>query len=132
MRQATILNIKPPELLAALRGEVIESTPGYPEVLHLTLRDHRGEEWGFSTFDSTWSPSDPAAFLGKTITNAGLDAPSGKLTIEFSDGAALTVVPIPEVEDDELENWEIFTPDGFVLDYGPGEHWVLKRATDPC
>jgi hypothetical protein len=132
MTQATIPDTTPSELLAALRGEVIESAPGYPEVLHLTLRDDEGQEWGFSTFDSTWSPSGHEAFLGKTITDAGLDAPSGRLTFGFSDGSTLTVSPIAGVEGDDLENWEIFTPDGFVLDYGPGDRWVLKRVTDPC
>jgi hypothetical protein len=132
MNQAVIPDTSPSELMAALRGEVVESVPGYPEVLHLTLRDKQGQTWGFSTFDSTWSPSDPDAFQGKTVRSADLDVASGKLTIGFSDDSTLTVVPTPGVEADDLENWQIFTPDGFVLDYGPGQKWCLGRGTDPC
>jgi hypothetical protein len=131
MAQVVISDTSPVDLLAALRGQIIESVPGYPEVLDLTLEDQDGNEWGFCTFDSEWFPSDPAVFLGKTITSADLDVPTGKLTFGFSDHSTLTVVPNPDVEDDDLENWQIFTPDGFVLNYGPGHRWRLKRASDP-
>jgi hypothetical protein len=131
MARVAIPDTSPTDLLAALKGQVIESDPGYPEVLHLTVKDPNGDEWGFSTFDSEWSPSDPELFRGKTVTRADLDTITGKLTIGFSDRSTLTVVPIPDVEDDDLENWQIFTPDGFVLNYGPGHRWRLKRASDP-
>lgn len=131
MAQVVIPDTSPVDLLRSLRGQIVESAPGYPDVLDLTVKDLHGDEWGFATFDSEWSPSDPAIFLGKTITRADLDVPTGKLTIGFSDHSALTVVPTPNVEDDDLENWQIFTPDGFVLNYGPGRQWRLKRASDP-
>jgi hypothetical protein len=99
-------------------------------VLHLTVGDAAGRGWGLSTFDSDWSPSNPASFLGKIVSGANLDVPSGRLTIAFSDESLLTVAPIPDVEDDELETGR-FTPDGFVLDYGPGPQWQLVRADDP-
>jgi hypothetical protein len=128
-----IPNVIPADLLSRFRGEVIRARPGYPEVIHLRVKDAKGAEWGFSTFDADFSPSDPDVLLGKTVISAELD-PSNTLTIGFSDGSDLKVVPRalePGEEDDELENWFLRTPDDLFLDFGPEGRWRLGRASDP-
>jgi hypothetical protein len=128
-----IPDISPAGLLSQFRGPVIDSKPGYPEVLHLQVRDANGDEWGLSTFDADFSPSDPDVLLGKTVTGAEL-APSNTLTIGFSDGSALTVIPRtlePGEADDDLENWFLWIPDGRYLHFGPEGRWRLQKGSDP-
>ncbi|MBS1889463.1 MAG: hypothetical protein JSU06_19975 [Actinobacteria bacterium] len=126
-----ISEVSPLDLLARFRGPVVSSRPGYPEVLLLKVEDAEGEEWWFSTFHAEYSPSDPDLFAGKVVVGANLDVRSGVLTIRFSDASELSVVPIPaeDGEPDDLESWHLISPDGLVLDYGPGERWVLRRGT---
>jgi hypothetical protein len=131
---AVTSDLSPAELLARFRGEIVCSRPAYPNVIQVHVRDARGDLWRFLTFEANYFPSDPHDFLGKNVVAADIDAPSGKVTIGFSDGSALIVVPFaldPAEVDESYESWQLFTPDGFVLNYGPGEHWLLKMAGDP-
>jgi hypothetical protein len=121
------------DLLGRFRGVVTSSRPGYPEVLLLTVEDANGGGWNFSTFDADFSPSDPDSFLGKTVVRAEI-APSNTLTIGFSDGSKLNVVPRPlrpGEADDDLENWFLLTPDGLALDFGPVGRCRLGSASEP-
>lgn len=128
-----IPDTSPADLLKGFRGHVTSSRAGYPDVLHIDIEDADGRVWWFSTFDAAYSPSEPERFIGKVVVDAALDIRSRELTIGFSDGSSLRVVPAPRTaaEPGDLENWSLFTPDGLVLNYGPGDHWVLKRASDP-
>ena len=128
-----IPDISAADLMSRFRGQIVSSKPGYPEVLLLTVIDGEGGEWGFMTFDADFSPSDPAIFLGKTVVSADV-APSNTLTIGFSDGSDLTVVPRPlepGEEDDDLENWFLMTPDNQALDFGPQGRWRLGNGNEP-
>ncbi|MFT3865618.1 MAG: hypothetical protein QM729_15225 [Solirubrobacterales bacterium] len=129
-----ISDTSPTEILSRFQGTVTSSRPAYPEVLHLHVTDADGGEWCFATFEADYVPTDPAAFLGKTVVGTDLRAASAGLTINFSDGSDLKVVPFslrPDEIDDDYESWKLFTPEGLVLKYGPGSHWLLKRASDP-
>jgi hypothetical protein len=132
---ATVIpDISPSDLLEHFRGQILSARPGYPEVIHLKVRDADGGEWGFSTFYAEYSPEDPDFFPGKTVSSADLE-PSGKLTIGFSDGSEFNVVPIPLEADEpgnDLETWHLFTPDGLALFYGPRGRWELGQGSDPC
>jgi hypothetical protein len=126
-------NISAAELLRRFRGRVVGSEPGYPEVLLLTVADAQGGEWEFCTFDADYSPSDPDVFLDKVIVDAEIAA-SNTLTISFSDGSELNVVPRPlepGEEDDDLENWYMLTPDNRTLNFGPVGRWRLGRGDEP-
>jgi hypothetical protein len=127
---ATVIpDLSPSDLLGRFRGTIIEAAPGYPEVIHLDLRDGDGGVWGFSTCYAEYSPSDPEFFPGKTVTNVMLDG-SGKLTMEFSDSSEFSVLAEPEEPDDELATWKLFTPDGLVLRFRPRGLWDLVSASD--
>jgi hypothetical protein len=124
----------PAEFLQRFRGRVVVSRPAYPEVLQLHIRDVDGGLWRFATFEANYFPTEPELFLGKTVVTTELDPASAKLTIGFSDHTSLLVVPFalaPDEIDVDYESWQLFTPSGLVLDYGPGEHWLLGSASDP-
>jgi hypothetical protein len=128
-----IPDISAANLLSRFRGRIVSSKPGYPEVLLLSVIDAEGGEWGFMTFDADFSPSDPEVFRDKTIVSADV-APSNTLTIGFSDGSDLTVVPRipgPGENYDDLENWFLMTPDNQALDFGPEGRWRLGRGDEP-
>jgi hypothetical protein len=128
-----IPDISAVDLLSRFRGRIVCSKPGYPDVLLLSVKDAGGREWRFMTFDADFSPSDPDIFLGKTVISADV-APSNTLTIGFSDGSDLTVVPRPlepGEEEDDLENWFLITPDNQALDFGPEGRWRLGSGNEP-
>ncbi len=122
----------PADLLSRFRGPITCSEPIYPESLLLHLTDADGEEWSLSTFDADYSPNDPGAFLGKTVTGAEVE-PSNTLTIGFSDDTTLSVVPraLEPGEAADLENWFLLTPDGLALDFGPEGRWLVGSAREP-
>jgi hypothetical protein len=126
-----IPDISPNELLDRLRGRIVHAEPGYPEVIHLRLIDSAGAEWGFSTADAYYSPSDPEALLGKTVVSVDLEGPLGNLTMDFSDGTFFRVTVEPQDAEDNPVNWRLHTPDGFILAWGPGVNWALKRGDEP-
>jgi len=127
-----IPDTSPSELLGRLRGQRIsDARPGYPEVIHLHVPDPGGAKWVFSTWDADYSPSDPAALRGKTIVSADLVGPLGNLTISFSDGTDFRVTMEPQTAENDPMNWTLLTPDGFILVWGPGANWALKRGDEP-
>jgi len=128
-------NLSPVVLLARFRGEVVCSRPAFPDVLQLHIRDADGGLWRFLTFEAEYFPPTPDEFVGKIVVGADIDAADGKVTIGFSDGSSLCVVPLalqPAEVDVNYESWQLFTPDGLVLNHGPGDHWLLKQANAPC
>lgn len=126
-----IPDTSPAELLARLRGTVTDVHPAYPETIHLDVRDADGGEWYVCTEDADYSPSDPDALQGKVITDVKHRGPLGDLTIGFSDGSSFDVTVEPQTDVDDPVNWSLFTPEGLVLEWGPGENWRLVLATGP-
>jgi hypothetical protein len=119
-----IPDLSPPDLLGRLRGTIVDAAPGYPEVIHLEVKDDDGAVWGFSTWYAEFSPTDPELLLGKTVVEVDFER-SGKLTMRFSDGSKFEVRPEPEEPDDELETWTLLTPNGLVLRFRPRGLWDL-------
>jgi hypothetical protein len=133
MEPAVIPNISPTELLSRMRGRIFRANPAYPETIQFRLHDADGGEWWLATQWADYSPSDPAEILGKVVVDAHLDERTGNLTFDFSDGTDFKVIALPQEEPgDDLEHWDLFTPEGLVLVWGPDANWQLKRATDPC
>ena len=122
----------PASLLARVRGPVTDAHLTYPERMQLDVTDAEGGLWNLISWEADYIPSDPEELRGKTVVSADLDARSETLTVDFSDGTGFALTPIPDEEDDAIENWELFTPEGLVLSYGPRGRWQLGKATDPC
>jgi len=116
------------DALAGFRGSIVDARIAYPEVLHLDVQDEAGKLWQFATQDASWSPSDPDALRGKSILGADVNWDTGDLQCELTGGIAFTVIPAPQEAPDDPPNWELFMPDGQLLDFGPGGRWRLGDA----
>lgn len=104
----------------------------YPEVLHLDVRDPDGDLWLVATQDAEWSPADPALLVGQTIESAVIDEKTGELRCDLGDGSVFAVQPAEQEADDDPCNWELITPGGVVLEYGPGPRWQISDADVPA
>jgi hypothetical protein len=128
---ATVIpDLTPADLLGRFRGTITAAAPGYPEVLHLNLKDAAGDEWTFSTSYAEYSPSDPEFFLGKTVVDVDFER-SGRLTMRFSDDSEFNVWPEPEEPDDDLATWHLITPEGqLALWFRPRDLWDISLGSD--
>jgi hypothetical protein len=114
-----------------MRGSITDARIAYPDVLHVEVRDPAGELWRLATQDAEWSPSDPQALVGNSIENAEIDEETGELRCKLSDGSLLDVKPAVHEADDDPPNWELITPGGVVLEFGPGVRWQISSADAP-
>lgn len=114
-----------------MRGSIVDAHLAYPNVLHVEVRDSAGDLWRLATQDAEWSPSDPDELVGSSIEDAEIDEGSGELRCKLSGGSLLDVKPAVHVADDDPPNWELITPDGVVLEFGPGVRWQISGADEP-
>lgn len=132
------LDTSPTTVLRSLRGAIVGARVAYPDVLHVEVRDARGELWRLATQDAEWSPDDPAQLAGRSIEDASIDDSSGELRCRLSDGSVLDVKPAvedgPALGDaaDDPPSWELISPAGVVLEFGPGVRWQISRADAPA
>jgi hypothetical protein len=128
MATVVALDASPTTVLRSLRGEVIDARVAYPDVLHVEGRDAHGELWRLATQDAEWSPSDPARLVGRSINDAEIDEKSGELRCRLSDGSVLDIKPAAAEADDDPPYWELISPAGVVLEFGPGVRWQISSA----
>jgi len=76
-------------------------------------------------------PADPEALIGSSIEHAEIDEGTGRLRCELSDGTALELKPGSGEATDDPPNWELITPDGLLLEFGPGLRWQIGSADTP-
>lgn len=127
MASSVTLDASPATLLRALRGSIVDARLAYPDVLHIEIRDGDGRLWRLATQDAQWSPSDPRELAGKSVADARVDQGTGELRLELSDGV-LRLIPEPPEASDDPPNWELITPDGLLLEFGPGLRWRISDA----
>ena len=111
-----------------MRGPIIDARIAYPDVLHVKVRDSRGQLWRLATQDAEWSPADPAELVGRSIDDASIDEESGELRCALSDGSSFNIKPVGAEADDNLPYWELISPAGVVLEFGPGISWQISSA----
>jgi hypothetical protein len=128
MATAIALDASPLNVLRSMRGSIVGARIAYPEVLHVDIKDAAGELWHLATQDAEWSPSDPAELVGHSVDDADIDAETGELRCRLSDGHLLDVKPAAREAADDPPNWELITPDGVVLEFGPGVRWQIGSA----
>jgi hypothetical protein len=114
-----------------LRGEVIDARVAYPDVLHVEGRDAHGGLWRLATQDAEWAPTDPTQLVGRSIDEAEIDEKSGELRCKLSDGSVLEIKPATGEADDDPPYWELISPSGVVLEFGPGLRWQISSADAP-
>ncbi|MDY7015693.1 MAG: hypothetical protein SVX43_19295 [Cyanobacteriota bacterium] len=65
----------------------------------------------------------------RDISKFEISYPDLILSVGFSDGCKLEV--FPDLEDLDLSDWELFTPDNMLLEMEPGRVWSYSRADVP-
>jgi hypothetical protein len=132
MATVVALDVSPANVLRSMRGPIVGARLGYPDVLHVDVRDASGELWRLATQDAEWSPSDPAELVGNSIEDAEIDEGTGELRCRLSNGSLLDVKPAAQEANDDPPNWELITPGGVVLEFGPGVRWQISSADAPA
>jgi hypothetical protein len=117
-------------LLGSMRGEIVDARLGYPGVLHIGIRDLDGDIWRFVTQDADWLPGDPADLVGRDIERAEV-GDDVELRFQLSGDSVLLVKPPDQVSDDDPPYWELVTPGGVILEFGPGPRWQISNADVP-
>jgi hypothetical protein len=125
------LDASPTNVLRSMRGPIVDARIAYPDVLHVEVRDSSGGVWRLATQDADWSPSDPAELLGRSIDDADIDEESGELRCRLSDGSMLDIKPGAAEAKDDPPYWELISPAGVVLEFGPGVRWQISGADAP-
>jgi len=131
MATVVALDASPANVLRSMRGSIVDARLAYPDVLHVEVRDSSGELWRLATQDAEWSPSDPAELVGNSIEDAEIDEDTGELRCKLSNGSLLDVKPAVQEASDDPPNWELITPGGVVLEFGPGVRWQFSSADAP-
>jgi hypothetical protein len=131
MATVVALDASPATVLRSMRGAIVDAHVAYPDVLHVEIQDSAGELWRLATQDADWSPSDPKALVNRSIDDAEIDEKSGELRCKLSDGSLLDVKPAKREANDDPPNWELITPDGVALEFGPGVRWQISGADAP-
>ena len=132
MATAIALDASPLNVLRSMRGPIVDARLAYPDVLHVEIRDAYGDLWRLATQDAEWSPADPADLIDRSIDDADIDEETGELRCKLSDGSVLDVKPAASEADDDPPNWELITPGGVVLEFGPGVRWQISAADAPA
>ena len=122
------LDASPMTVLRSMRGPIVDARIAYPDVLHVEVRDSSGGIWRLATQDAEWSPSDPAQLVGRSIESADSDEQSGELRCKLSDGSVLDMKPAAAEANDDPPYWELISPAGVVLEFGPGVRWQISGA----
>lgn len=131
MGTAIALDASPINVLRSMRGSIVDARISYPDVLHIEVRDSRGDLWRLATQDADWSPSDPTQLIGRSIDDADIDKETGELRCMLSDGSVLDVRPTVAEAEDDPPNWELISPSGILLEFGPGVRWQISSADGP-
>jgi hypothetical protein len=118
-----IRDTSPAELLSQLRGNVTDARVTSSGRLRLTVTDSISNRWHLLSWEASCSASDGEELEGRSIIGAELDA-EGLLAVRFLDGGYFTLTPNRD-EDQVLEDWELLTPRGMVLTFGPQSQWQL-------
>lgn len=131
MATVVALDASPTTVLRSMRGSIIAARIAHPDVLHVEVRDSFGALWRLATQDAEWSPADPAQLVGRSIEDASIDEQSGELRCALSDGSVLDIKPAEGEAEDDPPYWELISPTGVVLEFGPGVRWQISSADAP-
>lgn len=132
MVTAVALDTSPTSVLRQMRGVIVDARIAYPDVLHVEVRDSRGDLWRLATQGAQFSPADPAKLIGRSIDDADIDDETGELRCKLSDGSMLDIQPTPTEAGDDPPHWELIGPSGIMLEFGPGMRWQISSASAPA
>jgi hypothetical protein len=128
MATVLALDASPASVLRSMRGSIVAARVAYPDVLQVEVRDSMGDLWRLATQDAEWSPSDPDQLMGRSIEDADIDERSGELRCKLSDGSVLDIKPAAVEHESDPPYWEVISPVGVVLEFGPGVRWQISSV----
>lgn len=128
MASVIALDTSPVKVLRAMRGSIIGGRLAYPGVLHVDIRDSAGGIWRLATQDAEFTPADPGALIGKTVEDAEINPDTGELRLRVSGAETLIVTPGSREAPNDPPNWELISPEGLALEFGPGLRWQIASA----
>lgn len=131
MATVVALDASPVNVLRSMRGAIVDARIAHPDVLHVEIRDARGDLWRLATQDAEWSPTDPGQLIGRSVEDADIDEETGELRCRLSDGSTFDVKPAVAEAKDDPPNWELISPGGVALEFGPGVRWQISGAEAP-
>jgi hypothetical protein len=131
MGHTIALDASPANLLRSLRGQIADARIAYPRVLHVEIRDAQGDLWHLATQGAEWTPAEPGQLVRRSMDDVALDGETGELRCMLSDGSVLDVKPAAIEPEDDPPNWELVSPSGVVLEFGPGMRWQISGADQP-
>lgn len=114
-------------VLNSMRGTIVDARLGHPEVLHVEIRDPDGDIWCLVTQDADWSPRDPTDLTGRKIEDVEV-GDHGDLRCVLSGDLVFAVTPSLSESQDDPPYWELITPGGVALEFGPGVRWQISSA----
>ena len=126
------LDASPAKVLRSLAGSITAARLAYPQVLHVEVRDLHGGDWRLATQDADFSPADPAELIGREVQDAEIDSTTGELRVRLSPDGLLVITPGRQGAPDDPPNWELITPYGLALEFGPGMRWQISSADAPA
>jgi hypothetical protein len=132
MAAVIALDASPVNVLRSMRGAITDARIGHPDVLHVEIRDARGDLWRLAIQDAEWSPADPGRLIGLSVEDVDIDDRTGRLHCKLSDGSFFDVKPAAVEAEDDPPNWELISPDGVALEFGPGVRWQISGADAPA
>jgi hypothetical protein len=128
MATVVALDASPSSVLRSMRGSIVAARIAFPDVLQVEVRDSNGDLWRLATQDAEWSPSDLTQLAERSIEAAEIDEKSGELRCRLSDGSVLDIKPTVVEKEDDPPYWELISPTGIVLEFGPGVRWQISSA----
>lgn len=128
MATVVALDASPVNVLRSMRGAIVDARIAYPDVLHLEIRDAHGDLWRLATQNAEWSPADPGQLVGRSVADVDIDQETGELRCRLSDGSMFDVKPAVAEAKDDPPNWELISPGGVALEFGPGVRWQISGA----
>jgi hypothetical protein len=73
-----------------------------------------------------------SSFYGIAVWMYWNDEESGELRCRLSDGSMLDIKPAAAEADDDPPYWELISPAGVVLEFGPCVRWQVSGADAPA
>ncbi|HZJ29732.1 MAG TPA: hypothetical protein VFD37_07075 [Solirubrobacterales bacterium] len=119
------IDISLQSLLDSMRGEIVEARIGHPEVLLIDIIDSVGGRWQLMTQDAEWEIGDPESLVGRRVLKVALDDRAWKLRLELAGEDALVITPGEHLSSSDPPNWEVITPEGSLVEFGPGAQWRI-------
>lgn len=67
-------------------------------------------------------------FSGRGVEDVEVDAGTGALCLRLSDESTVCIRPTQTQASDDPPTWELITPEGAVLEFGPGLRWQITTG----